>query len=338
MHTSREVRLRRRPVGLPSVADFELVETRLPPLQKGQLLVRNTYLSIDPYMRGMLADRPGDPMVVPIGGALWGGAVGRVVESRTPEFAPGDLVETVRHGWREAFVAGPAEVVRLEAGDVPISAYLGALGMPGATAYIGLTRIAQMKEGESVFVSAAMGAVGVIACQIARNRNCRVVGSTGSDSKCRYLREDLGLHGAINYRTCGNLTEALKNALPEGIDVFFDNVGGEQLEAGIANMRMRGRIALCGGISQYNAVQPAAGPRNLLMSVGLELTLRGFAAPRHYDLLPEFRREMARWIAEGRMERPETVVVGLDHAVEALIGVFEGANLGKMLVQIPDLP
>lgn len=330
---NRRILLRRRPTGLPSAGDFELDVAALPVASAGQALVRNSFMSVDPYMRGRMNDRRSYAAPYQIGQPLEGGAIGEVIESRTPELAPGDLVES-NYGWREWFVAGPQELKRIDPALGPPQAYLGALGMPGMTAYVGLLRIAELKPGERVFVSAAAGAVGSIACQIAKLMGCHVVGSAGSQRKCDYLTRELHVDAAINYKTCDDLSGALGAAFPEGIDVYFDNVGGNHLEAALDHMRLLGRIACCGMIDIYNSDAPSPGPRNIAKVIGRCLTLRGFLLPAFRDMEPAFMDDMARWIAAGKITWHETIFEGIESAPAAFLGLFTGENLGKMLVRL----
>jgi NADPH-dependent curcumin reductase CurA len=332
---NREIRLKSRPVGLPTPDNFELAESPVPTPQAGQVLVRNSYISVDPYMRGRMVDRKSYVPPFQIGQVLQGGAVGQVVASNAnAKFKVGDFVQSM-NGWREWFASDGADIQKLEP-EVSIQSYLGALGMPGMTAYAGLLRIGALKDGERVFVSAASGAVGSIVCQIAKAKGCYVVGSVGSDEKAKYLK-DLGIDQAINYKTCGDLNAAVARAFPEGIDVYFENVGGIHLEAALNNMRQNGRIPLCGMIDMYNATELPPGPRNLAMAIGLSLTLRGFIVSNHFDLLPDFHRDMTKWAKEGKMKWRETIVDGVENAPKAFIGLFKGDNLGKMVVRVgPD--
>jgi len=331
---NREIRLKRRPVGVPKTDDFELAETEVPTPGHGQVLVRNIFMSVDPYMRGRMVDRRS---YVPPFQMLSGGAIGQVVASNNnKEFKAGDYVSNGL-GWREWFVSPSQGLQKLDPKIGPIQSYLGALGMPGLTAYAGLLRIGELKNGERVFVSAASGAVGSIAVQIAKNKGCYVVGSAGSDEKCKFLTEELGIDGAINYRKAKDLTTAVREAFHEGIDVYFENVGGEHLVAALNNMRVNGRIPLCGMIDQYNATELPAGPGNLAMAIGMSLTLRGYIVSNHYDMMPKFLEDMAKWIKEGKMKWRETILEGIEKAPEAFIGLFRGDNFGKMLVKIgPD--
>jgi NADPH-dependent curcumin reductase CurA len=295
-------------------------------------------MSVDPYMRGRMVDRQSYVPPFQIGETLTGGAVGQVVAAgESAPFKVGDHVLSMA-GWREWFVSTGHELLQ-KIDPIPglaIQSYLGALGMPGLTAYAGLLRVGALKDGERVFVSAASGAVGAIVCQIARNKGCYVVGSAGSDEKAAYLKS-LGVDQTINYKTCGDLNAAVAAAFPEGIDVYFENVGGAHLEAALNSMRKNGRIPLCGMIDMYNAVEPPPGPRNLAIAIGMDLTLRGFIVSNHYDMLADFNRDMAQWIKDGKMKWRETVVDGVANAPGAFIGLFKGDNLGKMVVRVgPD--
>jgi len=332
---NHEIRLKSRPNGVPTPDNFEVAETDVPTPASGQILVRNSYVSVDPYMRGRMVDRKSYAPPFKIGEALQGHAVGQVVASNgNDKLKVGDFVQSM-NGWREWYVSAGADVQKFEPA-APIQSYLGALGMPGMTAYAGLLRIGALKDGERVFVSAASGAVGSVVCQIAKAKGCYVVGSVGSDEKAQYLKS-LGIDAAINYKSCGDLNAAVAKAFPEGIDVYFENVGGVHLEAALNNMRPNGRIPLCGMIDMYNATEPPPGPRNLAMAIGLGLTLRGFIVSNHYDLLADFHRDMAKWAKEGKMKWRETVVDGVENAPKAFIGLFKGDNLGKMVVRVgPD--
>jgi NADPH-dependent curcumin reductase CurA len=337
---SREIRLKSRPTGLPSPTNFELAEVDVPDPGPGQVLVRNSYMTVDPYMRGRMMDRQSYVPPFQIGEALTGGAVGQVVAAGAgAQFKVGDYVQSFA-GWREMFVANGPELMMQKIDPLPgigIQSYLGSLGMPGMTAYAGLLRIAEFKPADSVFVSAASGAVGAVVCQIAKAKGSkRVVGSAGSDEKCAYLKE-IGCDEAINYKTCGDLTAAVTKAFPDGIGVYFDNVGGAHLEAALANMRQFGRLAECGMIEQYNATEPPPGPRNMVLIVGLSLTMRGFIVSNHFDMMPDFIRDMGEWIKAGKMKWRETIYDGIERAPEAFIGLFKGENFGKMLVRVgPD--
>ncbi|MBM4182917.1 MAG: NADP-dependent oxidoreductase [Gemmatimonadetes bacterium] len=330
---SREVHLVRRPLGLPSLDDFRVVEVQVGEPAPGEVLVRNLFVSVDPYMRGRMRERKSYDPPYALGEAMMGGAVGRVVESRSEKFAPGDHVLS-RLGWREAFRCAASDVTALGALRAPPSAYLGILGMPGMTAYVGLLGAASMKDGETVFVSGAAGAVGSAAGQIAKAKGCRVLGSAGGPDKVRYS-EEIGFDFAFDYHA-GKIRDQLRQGAPEGLDVYFDNVGGEHLQAAISSMRPFGRIALCGSISMYNDTEPTTGITNLARATGFGLTLRGFLT-RHYEhMRGDFLRDMSAWLASGTVSYRETIREGIESAPEAFIGLFTGANVGKMVVRIAD--
>ncbi len=331
---SREIRLKQRPVGMPRHDDFELATVEVPAPGTGEVQVRNLCMSVDPYMRGRMVDRKSYVPPFQLGEALTGGAIGRVVASAHPEYREGDIVES-HYGWREAFTAPATQLKPLGELTAPPSAYLGVLGMPGMTAYVGLFGAAGLKDGETVFVSGAAGAVGSVAGQIARLKGCQVVGSAGSPEKVAWLTGELGFDYAFDYHE-GDLLGHLRQGAPEGLDVYFDNVGGDHLEAALFHMRPFGRIALCGAISQYNATEPVPGPSNLVMAIGLGLTLRGFIVS-HFDYLADdFRRDMEAWVRAGDVKYQETVHHGIDKAPDAFIGLFTGANVGKMIVKLAD--
>ncbi len=333
---NREIHLAARPVGTPDDSTFELVDAPMPQPADGEVLVRNVYMSVDPYMRGRMNDVKSYTPPFEVGATLQGGAIGRVVESRHPDFQPGAFVQSAL-GWRDYFAAPAADLQALPQGDVPLSYYLGVLGMPGLTAYVGLLDMAPPKEGETVFVSGAAGAVGSIVGQIAAIHGCRVVGSAGSDEKVAYLRDDLGFDAVFNYKTLDagtGLDAALADACPDGLDVYFDNVGGDHLQAALNHINEFGRIAACGSISRYNDAEPAPGPNNLFNVVRRKLRIQGFIVSDHFDRLPAFRADMQRWLKEGAVRSRETVVDGLENAPQAFLGLFRGDNIGKMIVKI----
>jgi NADPH-dependent curcumin reductase CurA len=330
----REIHLKSRPSGLPSPENFELVEHALPALTDGQLLVRTLWMSVDPYMRGRMIDRPSYIAPFRVGRPLEGAAVGVVDQSRDAGFKPGDVV-THFSGWRDHAVIDASTASKIDRSAAPLPAWLGPLGVPGMTAHVGLLNIAKLNEGETVFVSAAAGAVGSMAVQIARIKGARVIGSVGSEEKARWVKDDLGADAVINYRTAGDLTRALAKAAPEGIDVYFDNVGGDHLDAALALANRHARFAICGMIAQYNDETPPPGPRNLAALIVKRITMQGYIILDYPDLTRE-TREMIAWLAEGRIKSRDTVVEGLENAPKAFIGLFSGENTGKMLVKIAD--
>ncbi|MDE0661654.1 MAG: NADP-dependent oxidoreductase [Gammaproteobacteria bacterium] len=329
---SREVVLANRPVGMPKVEDFEIREVELPNPSAGEVLVRNVCMSVDPYMRGRMIDRKSYTAPFGVGDTLTGGAIGRVERSNHTQLREGEYVES-HLGWREAFVAKDAGLRRLGELAAPASAYLGVLGMPGMTAYAGLLEVAELAQGESVFVSGAAGAVGSAVGQIAKIKGCTVVGSAGSAEKVRHLTEDLGFDHAFDYHD-GHLERHIFEGAPQGVDVYFDNVGGDHLQAALNCMRPNGRLALCGAIAQYNATAPVPGPNNLAIAIGMGLTLRGFIVSNFNHLRDQFMRDMTAWVASGEVKYRETTFDGIDKAPEAFIGLFTGANTGKMVVNL----
>jgi NADPH-dependent curcumin reductase CurA len=329
---SREIRLAARPVGFPKDTDFELTETRVPDPRKGEVLVRNLYMSVDPYMRGRMNEGRSYAAPFEIGEPLHGAAVGQVVQTNHPEFAEGTFVLNVS-GWRESFLSDGAGLRKVDPDLAPLSAYLGVLGMPGLTAYVGLLDIGQAREGEIVFVSTAAGAVGSVVGQIAKLKGCRVLGSAGSDAKVELLRSELGFDAAFNYKAIPP-RRALADLAPDGIDIYFDNVGGDHLEAALYYMRPFGRIPVCGMISLYNATELPPGPRNLGLVIPRRLAIRGFLVGDHLDRLTDFERDMSRWLADGRMRSKETIVEGIELAPRAFLAMLQGENVGKMVVRL----
>ncbi|WP_067491385.1 NADP-dependent oxidoreductase [Actinomadura hibisca] len=333
MPVSREVRLVARPQGEPQESDFELAEVEVPEPGDGQILVRNDWISVDPYMRGRMNEAKSYVPPFELGEAMDGGAVGTVVASRAESVPVGSVV---LHGlgWREHALLDARKARVLDTSAVPAEKYLGVLGMPGLTAYAGLVAIAPVKEGDVVFVSGAAGAVGSAAGQIARQLGAaKVVGSAGGPAKVAKLTGEYGFDAGIDYRE-GRLEEQLAEAAPEGIDVYFDNVGGDHLRAAISALNTGGRVAMCGAISQYNATGPVPGPDNLALAVGKRLTLRGFIVSDHGDLMGEYAARASEWLREGKLRSEETVVDGLDNAVDAFLGLLRGSNTGKMLVRL----
>jgi NADPH-dependent curcumin reductase CurA len=328
---SREIRLASRPAGRLTPEHFSLAEVAVAHPADGQVLVRNLFMSVDPYMRTRMNAVPSYVAPFEVGRTLDGGAVGEVVESRTPGLAPGAIVVSDR-GWREWFTAAAAEVRAVGRDAEPLSLHLGALGMPGMTAWVGW-QLVGIEPGETVYVSGAAGAVGHVAGQLARIRGCRVIGSAGSADKTRFLREACGFDAAFDYRE-GSIVDQLKLAAPDGIDAYFDNTGGPALEAALSALRLHGRIVACGAISAYNSDRPRRGPANLFNVITKRLTMRGFIVHDWEERRAEFEAEVGAHVRTGRLRARETVVTGIEHAVEACIGLFEGQNVGKMIVKL----
>jgi hypothetical protein len=324
---SREVHLIERPQGLPTIEQFRIVETKVADPGEGQVLVQNIYMSVDPAMRPRLAAQTA------LSEAIIGGAIGRVVKSRNAAFKEGDHVESMQ-GFREHFLSDGKGLAVIDADGMPLVAYMSVLGLTGLTAYGGLLIIGALKEGESVFVSAAAGAVGSVAAQIAKIKGCYVIGSAGSDEKCRWLKEDLKLDAVINYKQ-GELRSTLKAAAPKGIDVYFENVGGEHLNAALPRMNALGRIAVCGMISAYNNFGAVSEPVTTLSNIIYNrVMLRGFVYYEFESKRAQFLADMKDWIRQGRLKYRTTIQQGIEQAPAALIGLFTGANTGKMVVQL----
>lgn len=329
--TSREIRLASRPIGIPTAHNFTLAETTLEPLRDNQVLVRNLFMSVDPYMRGRMTERLSYVPAFEIGKVLEGGAVGEVIESLSDKFKVGDVVTSMK-GWREAFIAAPEELHDVNRAVVPLSVYLGTLGMTGMTAWAGLTMV-EVKASDVIYISGAAGAVGSVAGQLAKLRGCRVIGSAGSEEKVKCLLDECGFDAAFNYKA-GSVIDQLKVAAPDGIDVYFDNVGGESLEAALSALRVHGRIIACGGISGYNEEKPKPGPANLFNMTTKRLTMKGLIASDWLDRQSEFEKEVSGHFQAGRLKSLETVMDGIDQAVAAFIGLFDGKNVGKMIVRL----
>ena len=327
MPKSREIHLVARPDGMPTQDQFALVETNVSDAADGEVLVQNLYMSVDPAMRPRLT--AGQDLNV----AMMGGALGRVVQSKNPDFAVGDLVSN-RLGFREFFTSDGKGLTKLKADpDLSLTTHMHALGMTGFTAYGGLLHIGQLKDGEQVFVSTAAGAVGSVAAQIAKIKGCYVVGSTGAADKAAWLKDEVGLDAVINYKETP-IRKALEDATPKGIDVYFDNVGGDHLEAALRRINTLGRIPVCGFISGYNSGHSSVS--NLSNIIYSRVMLRGFVGTDFMHLYADFQRDMAGWLKDGKVKYQETILDGITNAPSALIGLLEGKNSGKMLVKLAD--
>jgi NADPH-dependent curcumin reductase CurA len=342
---NKEIRLASRPAGMPALDNFQFADADMPQLNDGEVLVRTLYISVDPYLRGRM--REGRSYVPPfeVGQVIESGAVGEVLESRSPRFLIGDVV-TGMFGWRLYNAANADGLMKVSAftgpvvpgsadppAPVPISTALGVLGMPGLTAYFGLLDIGRPKEGETVVVSGAAGAVGMTVCQIAKIKGCRTVGTAGSDEKTQYLRDQLGVDAAINYKT-EDVRQALKDAAPNGIDVYFDNVGGEVSDAVLPLLNHGARIVICGQISIYNLDKPDIGARPQPFLLVNSAMMQGFIITDYAARFSEGVMQLARWIAEGKLTYAETIVDGFENTPQAFIGLFSGENLGKQVVKI----
>jgi len=333
---SKQILLVSRPKGIPTTDNFQLVEQPVPTPTQGQALIRTIYLSVDPYMRGRMSDRKSYVPPYNLNEPIFGGAIGEVIESKTTELQPGDLVVATT-GWQTHALVTPKQVRKIDQSfEAPITTALGVLGMTGLTAYFGLLDIGQPKPNETVVVSGAAGAVGMVVGQIAKLKGCRVVGIAGSDNKINYLQNDLKFDAAINYKTTPDLQKALQAACPSGIDVYFDNVGGEISDAALSLLNFQARIPVCGQISLYNQEEPDVGPRiqsQLLISSAM---MKGFIVGNYAERFPEGMAELSRWVKEGSIKYQENIVEGFENTVQAFLGLFIGENLGKQLVKVAE--
>jgi NADPH-dependent curcumin reductase CurA len=331
---NRQVLLRRRPVGRPVADDFQIADVPVATVNDGDVLRRTIYLSLDPYMRGRMSDAPSYAAPVALGGVMVGRTVSQVIESKNAKFKPGEFVAT-NDGWQQFGVSGGNDLQRLNLELGPISTALGILGMPGMTAYVGLLDIGQPKRGETVVVSAASGAVGSVVGQIARIKGCRSVGVAGGREKCAYVVGELGLDACVDHKR-DDLPDQLAAACPNGIDVYFDNVGGPVLKAVLRLINQNARIPLCGVIADYNATEPPPGP-NLRPILTKRATIKGFIISDHGDRAPAFLAECAGWLTEGKLKYREDIVEGIENAPAAILKLFDGRNFGKLLVRVaPD--
>ncbi len=333
--SSREIRLASRPIGLPQPGNFELAETQLPDPGAGEVLVKNTWMSVDPYMRGRMIDRKSYIPPFQIGQPLDGHAIGVVEISNHDDFAKGDLVLSML-GWRTHFISDGQGLQKLDTFGLPEQAFLGVAGMPGLTAWGGLLKIGRPKAGETVFVSGAAGAVGSLVCQIAKIKGCRVVGSAGSKEKCDWLKS-IGVDEVLNYKeypTQNELIKAFRTAAPNGIDVYFENVGGDHLVAALEAMNTNGRIVVCGMISRYNDTEPMPGPWNLFHVISKSLRIEGFVVTAFMGEIETFIKELGEWFLAGKIQTRETVEHGIENAPAAFLKLFSGENQGKMLVKL----
>ena len=326
------VLLKSRPVGFPTEDDFQIVESSIPEPEEGEIVVKVEWLSLDPYMRGRMNDAKSYASPVEIGEVMVGGAAGRVVHSRSPAFSVGDSVEG-RLGWQSYALSDGAGVRKFDESLGPLQTSIGILGMPGLTAYFGFLDVCSPNPGETVVVSAASGAVGQVVGQIAKIMGCRVIGTAGSDSKVQYIVEELGFDSGINYKT-QNVGDALDQECPEGIDVYFDNVGGLVTDSVMDRLNIRARIAVCGQISQYNLKEPDLAPRNLGILTRSQAKMEGFLVFAYENRYEEGLNMMAKWIKEGKLRYREDVVDGLENAPRTFIGMLNGENFGKTLIKV----
>ncbi len=338
---SKAIFLKEYPDGMPQASQFELREVDLPAPGDDEMLCRTVWMSVDPYMRGRM--RPDVKSYIPpfaLDAPLEGGAVSQVLESNIEGFEAGDYVVDFTGGWKSHYISKGERTQKVDPNMAPLSAYLGVLGMPGLTAWAGVTQILKPKEGETMFVSGAAGAVGSVVCQLGKAKGCRVIASAGSPEKCQWLEKEAGVDVALNYKDYKNaaeLTKALAAEAPNGVDCYFENVGGMHLEAALNCIAFGGRIALCGMISVYNNKEPEPGPPNLVNMIGRGVMARGFIVSEYADKAMEFAMEVAPLLAAGKIKFQESKYEGLENASRAFIGLFSGENMGKAVVRVgPD--
>lgn len=329
---NRQVQLASRPKGMVDLSNFTIENGTVPPVKEGEVLVRSMYLTVDPYMRGRMNE--GKSYIEPFAlhKPLSGGVVGKVEESKSPQFKPGEFVYGFLD-WADYSVADAKQLQKLDPKLAPITTALGVLGMPGMTAYFGLLDVTKPKKGETVLISGAAGAVGSLVGQIAKIQGCRVVGIAGSESKVNYLLKDLGFDAALNYKD-KDFAEKLKKACPQGVDIYFDNVGGDITDQAIKLLNNYARISICGQISMYNLDKPDIGPRNWWQLLIKKAMAKGFIVNDYIERYPEGIKQMGQWIKEGKIKYSETVAEGLENAPKAFLGLFKGENIGKQIVKI----
>jgi NADPH-dependent curcumin reductase CurA len=331
-HSTKQIILSSRPKGKPVVENFETKSITLPELGDKEILLEAMYFSVDPYMRGRMNDAKSYAPPFELGKPIAGGVIAKVVKSNSPNFKENDVV-TGNLPWQQHCIAAENTIVKVDTSIAPASYYLGILGMPGLTAYFGFMQIGKPKNGETVVVSGAAGAVGLVVGQIAKMQGCHVVGIAGTDEKIQLLKEEFGFDEVINYKTCTNLTKAIADACPKAVDIYYDNVGGETSDAVISNINFNARIVLCGQIALYNSTEVPMGPRIQPMLLTRSVLMQGFIVGNYQSQFGEGSKQLAAWVKEGKLKYKETIVKGFDKLPAALLGLFEGDNIGKMVVE-----
>lgn len=330
--TTQQIVLASRPTGLPTNDDFRMEDAQIPELKAGEILLKGLFYSVDPYMRGRMNDAKSYVPPFEIDKPIYGGVVAKVVESKSDQFTPGDVV-TGKFPWQKDFIATEKEARKIDTNIAPASSYLGVLGMTGLTAYFGLMHIGKPKAGETVVISGAAGAVGMVVGQLAKIQGCHVVGIAGTDEKTKLLTTKFGFDQAINYKITPDMNKAIAAACPKGVDVYFDNVGGEISDAVIKNINFHARIPLCGQISLYNSTEVPMGPRMQPMLLTRSVLMQGFIIGNFQDKFPEGIQHLAQWLKEGKIKGTETIEHGFENLPKALLGLFKGENTGKMIVE-----
>lgn len=321
------------PMGNPSLSHFDLKSETISLKNDDEVLVANKWISVDPYMRARMTERKNYKPPFEIGKPMEGTAIGEIIESKSNNFKKGDFVLS-EFGWRDNFIANAESLKKINPINIPIQTYLGPLGFTGHTAYIGLFRIAKIKPKQTILVSSAAGSVGSTVCQIAKLLGCKVIASTGSDEKVEWLKKEIGVDHAFNYKKIDNLVLHFKDICPEGFDIYFDNVGGDFLEAAIFRMKNFGRIVICGRISQMNATSPGEGLKNMAHVLVKRLTIKGFLIFDHYDDYKDFENDMSNWVINKKIKWRETIVEGIENSPQAFLDLLNGKNIGKMIVKI----
>ncbi|MDC0194943.1 NADP-dependent oxidoreductase [Alphaproteobacteria bacterium] len=321
------------PLGKPSLSDFRLIEEDLYLNNSDEVLVANSWISVDPYMRARMTERKNYKPPFNINQPMEGAAIGKVIQSNSSKFKEGDIVVS-DYGWRDNFISNSSKLKKIEPINVPLQTYLGPLGMTGHTAYTGLLKIANIQNNQTVLVSSAAGSVGSMVCQIAKNLGCKVIASTGSDTKVKWLMDEIGVDHAFNYNNIENLVLYFKEVIPEGFDLYFDNVGGDFLESTIYRMKNFGKIIICGRISQMNATEASSGLKNIAHILVKRLTIRGFLIFDHLEDTKDFENDMKNWIINKKIKWQETIREGIENSPQAFIDLLDGKNIGKMLIKI----
>ena len=331
--TTEQITLAYRPKGLPTLSNFNFEQIDLPEIQTGQVLLKGWYYSVDPYMRGRMNDAKSYSQPFQVDKPIEGGVVATVVESKSELFKVGDKVLGMLP-WQKDIIASEKNIRKIDTSLAPAGYYLGILGMPGLTAYFGIMHIGKPKATDTVVISGAAGAVGIVAGQIAKLQGCRVIGIAGTDEKVKVLMEEFGFDGAINYKTEKNIQKAVADLCPNGVDIYFDNVGGEISDAVISNLNFHARIALCGQISLYNSAETPVGPRIQPMLLTRSVLMQGFIISNYQDQFPEAIKQLGQWAKAGKLRYTETIIHGFDQLPTALLGLFKGRNTGKMIVEV----
>jgi NADPH-dependent curcumin reductase CurA len=334
-NVNRQYILKSRPVGLPTAEDVPMIESPVPEAGAGEIVIRNLYMSLDPAIRGWMSDEPNYIEPIPVGTRVWAGTIGRVVQSNSPDFAVGDIA-TGFNAWEDYSVCAAEAATKVDPMGMPLTTFLSILGATGLTSYFGLLDVGKPQPGETLLVSGAAGAVGSVVGQIGKIVGCRVIGIAGGEEKCRWVVEECGFDDVIDYKACDDLTAAIRGKCPDGVDIYFENVGGETLDAVLLNLAVNARIVFCGWIATYNDAEKRPGPKNLWQLLARAARMEGFLVKDYVDRFPEGAMQLAQWLQEGKLVYKEHVVDGLENALDAFHMLFDGRNTGKLIVKIAD--